>query len=169
MNTRRLLAVTIALIMAPGVPASAQTDAGWHHYVNSRFHFAIDVPGRLLRTLPPPTNGDGRDFAARRGTADGGVAGGYNTEHRTLADLASDAERRCVNHRASYRVVRANFMALSCELPGNKIFYKRSFTRGDEDIVATFVFSYPDNERAIWNPVVAQMSRSFQPTHNAEQ
>ena len=170
MNTRPTLSAgAIALALTLGVPVSAQTDGGWHHYVNSRFHFAIDIPDRLLRTLPPPDNGDGRGFVARRGTAEGSAAGSYNTEHKTLADLASDAERRCVNHRASYRIVRANFMALSCELTGKRIFYTRSFTRGDEDIVATFDFSYLDAERAIWNPVVAQMSRSFQPTHNAAQ
>lgn len=114
--------------------------------------------------MPSPENDDGRTFAARQGTAAGSVSGSFNVLHQTLADVANDAKQSCVNHKASYRVVRANFMALSCQLPSGKTFYTRSLTRGDEDVIASFEFSYPVSENAVWDQVVTRMSRSFQPT-----
>ena len=144
--------------------ARTQPGLGWQHYVDARFQFAIDIPVNLVKVLLAPANDDGREFMSLDGRARGNASGGFNVLNETLVDVADQEERRCVGGRSAYRVVRANFMVVSCQMPGGRTFYARSFTRGDEDVLANFWFDYPRAEQAKWDPIVTRMSRSFSPT-----
>lgn len=163
-------AVACALALAGGGTAQATetlraglgaSASGWRPYLNGRFGFGMEYPDALMRAQPEADNGDGRHFLARRGHADASAWGGYNALEQTPAQMADDTQRECAGGRAAYRAVWRDGAVVSCPLAGGRVLYKRTWLR--RDVESTLRITYPAAERAVWDPVIARMSRTFRP------
>jgi len=137
---------------ASAAPASLAT------YVNERFGYSVAYPQNTFLPQPEAGNGDGREFRARNGKAQFLVWASYNVLEETPAGYASEAEAKCIDHVAPYKVVRPTMVVVSCETADGIEYAKRLIVG---DVLTNFVMSYPKAERTRWDPVVAAISRSL--------
>ena len=160
-----MLAVVLALgSLGTGIPAHSAGSATSNEldrlYINARFGYSVRYPGGLLIPGPESSNGDGVAFRPERGTAEMRVSGMYNGLDQTPAGLAQEELEGCDPGKAPYEVVRPNLIVVSCErLGGRQIFYQETIIHGD--VMTALFFVYPSRERAIWEPVVINVSRSL--------
>lgn len=153
---RRLAVALLVGLMSVATQTLARPPG---HYVNARFGYSIDFPPTLVRALPESDNSDGRRFLLRRGgSGRAWVWGNFASEDRTLRTEAAALEARCDGGRATYRVLRARMMAVSCPSRGRILYQK---TLSNERIMVSFSADYPASERQTWDRIVAQMSGSL--------
>jgi hypothetical protein len=117
-----------------------------------------------LKQQPEPDVGDGVTFTAVKGAAEFRVYAGGTVEgiNDTSEAVAKSAEEKCPGHHAPYRVVKPMLAAVSCATGAN-ILYSKTLLR--DGVATTFMAAYPAAERAIWDPVVAEMARSMTAGH----
>jgi len=127
-------------------------------YSNAKYGYSVTYPEGQLKSLPQPDAGDGITMKAKAGQAEIRVWGEYNVQPYSAEDIAKMAEQECPNHRASYRVTKANLVAVSCALPST-IFYQKTLIRGDR--MATLWAKYPLSEKSRWDAVVTQMAKAL--------
>jgi hypothetical protein len=152
----RPLLLALVLGALAGAPASGGSDLAT--YANSRFGYTIEYRADLLLPQPEAENGDGRAFHAKTGKAQILVYGGYNALEQSAADMAHEAEKDCASRPAQYRVVKPGLVAISCKARAG-ILYQKTLIRGDT--LTTMRATYPENERKLWDSVIAAMSRSL--------
>jgi hypothetical protein len=157
----------VLLAFAPALaighpPAAPAVPVAWKTYQNARFGYSVRYPGDLLQPLPEADDGDGRHFQPRRGHADVAIWASYSADD-TLGSLADEAAQGCIGWRASYRAVRDRdvppFMALSCLKPGGEVLYAKALRC--KDVTTQIEATYPEAEKATWDPVAAKMSASL--------
>lgn len=144
----------------------AETASAWSTYQNARFGTQVDYPADLFSERDPaPTNNDGRTFRSRDGRARLSVYGAHNVEADTpqayLDKYGDGAE-------PSFRRVTAQFYALSGRR-GEEIYYQRCNFAGREDGTIHCVdISYPQADKAKFDPIVERISRSLRQQRPAE-
>ena len=150
-----------ALVGWLGLLVSGTAFAADATYVNARFGYSISYPADLLVAEPESDNGDGRAFHARRGTARMLVWASNNVLAESPAALARQAERECAGQSASYRLVKPAVAAVSCTTSRGDVFYEKTLIRGD--VLTSILVTYPAQEKAAWDAVVARISKSMVP------
>ena len=147
-------------------PPPSSTASDWTTYSNARFGTLVDYPADLFSERDPaPTNNDGRTFRSRDGRARLSVYGAHNVEADTpqayLDKYGDGAE-------PSFRRVTAQFYALSGRR-GDEIYYQRCNFAGREDGTIHCVdISYPQADKAKFDPIVERISRSLRQQRPAE-
>jgi formylglycine-generating enzyme required for sulfatase activity len=122
-------------------------------YRNGRFGFVLEVPSSL-EAKEPPTNGDGQRFVSRDGRAFVSVAGAPNVSlqasfETSLKDSAA---------KVTYKVAKSDWYVVS-GFVGDSIFYNKAIARGDN--LATMRVEFPKDEKAVYDPMVAALAKSF--------
>lgn len=146
------------LILAALTGSLSATTASAATYSNVKYGYSVTYPDDQLKQLPEPGASDGITMKAKAGQAEIRVWGEYNVQPYSPEDIAKMAEQECPNHKASYRVTKANLVAVSCALPST-IFYQKTLIRGDR--MATLWAKYPLSEKSRWDSVVAQMAKAL--------
>ena len=159
-NRRSLILFSVAAVIAIN-GAAAQS---WQRYVNPRYGFSIEYPPQF-RAEPPPANGDGRNFAAADG-AHFSVSGELNNpgdKERTIPEF--EAYLRSVSGgsdyaHVTYRFANAESLVLS-GFRGDQVFYEKYILSQHGQVINAFVVIYPTRAKALYDPIVARMSKSF--------
>ena len=152
-----------AAAVAPAPPAEPlATDGadGWVSYLNPRFHTRIDYPADLFRALPPPDNGDGLSFATADSSARFLVFGQLNIDDLDARSMMA-RDRDWGNYgKVTYQTAGNGWYVLSGYI-GSDIFYRKAVIDGVEGVVHVFEITYPQAERARFDPLVTRMAKSF--------
>ena len=148
------LAVAACVAATPVVAADAMAT-----YDNARFGYAVSYPASQFNAQPESGNGDGRAFKAKGSSAQVLVWGAYNALSQTRAQMAAEIEADCLSRPASYRVAKANLVAVSCNMAGGAVLYEKHLIHGDQ--ITALRFTYPASESARWKPVVERVSASL--------
>ena len=161
MTTRIAWLVTLALCFAAAAPAAAQTSGApnWRLYQNDRYGTTIDYPD-LFKAEPPPDNDDGRRFKSADG-AEFAVFASYNALDLDLAGYRQFNLKNLDPGKAvTYQAHGDNWFVIS-GTRGDGIFYERYMLSHGKELSEGFVMSYPARLKQIYDPIVAQMAKSF--------
>lgn len=157
---RAIFAALLLLSAAAAAPSCAE-DGGWATYRNARFGTTADYPAHLFGVRDiPPANGDGQGFRTVDGRATLLIYGARNAENHTPASyLVKFVD--LVGVTVSYRRVTDRFYAVS-GLRGESIFYERcNFAPGPDGIIDCIGITYPAEDKATWDPIVARLGASL--------
>lgn len=150
----KMLHVAIVFVAAfPAIAAEVDT------YSNARYRYSISYPRDLLSPLPEADNGDGRIFKAKTGIAEFRVFAEGNALDERAELIAKRAEEDCLNHKASYRVVKPTLVAVSCTMPNGHVYYQKTLIRNGMETTVTA--DYPKSEAQIWARAVSVMSKTM--------
>lgn len=142
----------------------ADTAGTYDTYCNARFGYCIEYPHGLLLPQPEAPNGDGRIFTDRNGTEILRVFGRINMDadgnpvsltRQFQLDL-QEAEKN--GDSITYRKLGDTFFVISGYRQG-AIFYRKTIARDDAFAYASM--RYPATAKATYDPVSANISRSF--------
>lgn len=154
-------AIPSATVAAPPAPppTSAITAARWASYVNFRYGVIVDYPADLFEIQPPPPDNAGRDFTAASAGARFFVyshanALSFSVEELQAEDVLDIGDAAAVRSRGTdwYQVVATK--------DANTIVRRVLLSEGGE-MVHRLEIAYPKAAAAAFEPVVAQMIRSF--------
>lgn len=145
--------------LAPGVGLPGEAV-----YQNARFGYQIIYPKRLLFPQGEADNGDGQTFLSKNSEVRLAAYGSYNALDETLETAFRDAARGGLAD-APTRVVTDkrlgdNWFSVSGFEEGY-VFYSKRVLIGDRFV--GFDMRYPEDQRAIWDPIVREMSAEFIP------
>lgn len=138
----------------------------WETYTNPRFGTAADFPSSIFSVRnQPPDNGDGQSFQSSDGRAQLSIYG----QHNAGADTPKSYLENYVDQQGvSYRRVTSRYYVVSGVRDGS-IFYQRCNFSADRDgIIDCLNVSYPIQEKAAWDSIVARLSQSLRPGHGIE-
>ena len=147
------------------VKPPVQTYEKTETYCNGRFAFSIDIPTQILIPQPPPTNGNGRRFVSKDGSAVLRVYGSSNHLRKKLIDRyveESNLSDKPAQTLVTYKVIKDDWFVIS-GYEGDKIFYQKEFLVDDQ--FKTFIFTFPHSKRAIYEPLIAGFAASFNGKH----
>lgn len=159
--TSRTLALLALALAAPPALAAPRADAAFE---------TVRVPGSPV-TIGYPAGHYARQggegparFLSRDGKSEFTLESRPNTAGWTAQDLAKAAGEHVAakGARGLYRRVGGDWLVLSGLHKGKVFYYKVVLSEG-RTRVNTFQVDYPHLERNAYGPVVARMSRSFQP------
>jgi hypothetical protein len=160
-NRRSLLIVSCAAV---GLALGRAEAGDWRRYSNGRYGFSIEYPPQF-RAEPEPANGDGRDFTSSDG-AEFSVSGELNNpgdEKRTIAEFEAYLRGGDADYsNVTYRAIGADSLVLS-GYRGDKVFYEKYIFSQNGQLINAFSVSYPTNMKAVYDPIVTRMARSFHP------
>jgi hypothetical protein len=163
----RLGACSLSVAAAFVVPSSASADDtwmplgnGWQRYTNERFGTMAEVPRHLFKLVePPPANGDGRKFKADDG-AELRISGSYGPT--VVTDNFEEYKTWLLEHaemdRLTYRADRKDWLVVSGTRGSNIVYRKVYEGCGAAHEVQ---IEYPAQVKALFDPVVARISRSL--------
>jgi hypothetical protein len=157
-------AVVVASLLALGFSgtwvAAAQP---WNTYANARFRYEICYPAGLLIPQEEADDGDGRMFISSAG-ATLRVWGNYNANGDSLAALTDQMAKDLTGSTGtvSYRQIVSSSAVVSGQADG-AIFYAVRLI--EKDTVSSFILTYPINQKAIFDPVVAKLKGCFHAAH----
>ncbi len=144
------------VLLACCIPATAGD--GYSRYVNVRFKYVIAYPEKLLAGQGESDNGDGQRFVSRDGRA---VLTVYGT-HGDGATLRSMFNAACTEMtKVTYRACRASWYVVS-GIRNGRIVYTRALKAAG--VFKVFVMEYDAAQRAVYDPVVERVARSFAST-----
>jgi len=130
-------------------------------YNNARYGYSIVYPVDLLEPQGEAENGDGQKFLSRDKKVLLLVFGANNIDNdsakRGFDKFVKDmnAEQGRV---VTYKVLKKSWFVVSGR-HDNNLFYSKTIYRGDTSI--SFIIEYPASERAIYDPIVTRISKSF--------
>jgi len=133
-------------------------------YGNARFGYSVKYPSDMLFPQGEADNGDGQRLLSKDAKAELAVYGAINIDYTSLeADFNQESRGGMANDTkrvVAYKRMKDNWFVVSGFREGN-IFYLKRFLVGDYFI--TFDFSYPESEKAKWDPVLTKMVANFNP------
>lgn len=152
---RLVLLFTIGVCTAASVAAQEQ----WATYSNARFGTTADYPVSLLslRDLTPD-NGDGQVFHTEDRRARLTIWGARNAEGDSAQSYLG---KYGTQDAVSYRRVTARYYVVSGTRESD-IFYERcNFSAKPDGIIDCLNVTYPAQDKAAWDPIVARLSESL--------
>ncbi len=159
--TRRTLALLAFALAAPQAHAAPRADTAFETVRVPGSPVTIDYPaGHYSRQ-----GGDGpARFVAKDGASEFTLESRPNTGGWTTRELAEAAGDHVAakGARGIYRRVADDWLVLS-GLHKGKVFYYKVVLSEARTRVNTFQLDYSQSERKAYGPLVARMSRSFQP------
>jgi hypothetical protein len=155
----KVLSIVVAAVLASGAIGALADD--WRLYQNERYGTTIEYPPSF-KPLPPPDAGDGRKFES----ADGGtfsVFASFNAEDYDLAKYRDFVlENLDAGSVVTYQANGSDWFVLS-GTKGDDIFYEKRLLSHRGEMIEGLVISYPASLKATYDPIVAQMAKSFRP------
>ena len=139
----------------PAVPGAGAAE--YATYTNARFGYVIKYPPKLLRPQGESVNQDGQRFISPDGEAVLAVWGAYNTLEESLQDNFQAAARES-GGLITYQVLKDDWFVLSGVKDGS-IFYQKTLYH--RDTFKTFVFTYPESQRQLYDGIIEVMVKSF--------
>lgn len=138
-------------------PVAAKADAyGW--YTNHKYGFAIAWPQKLLTAMGESDAGDGQLFNAPDGQAQLRCWASFRSVETTpLKQLFQEAQQNTDLH-VTYKHIGKTFFVVSGTQDG-KIAYQKTIQ--GKTITATFLLTYAQSQRAVFDPVVGDIAKSF--------
>jgi uncharacterized protein YecT (DUF1311 family) len=158
MTIRRTMELEQTQADRNSVGPMASNDPKYVTYTNDRFGFSIQYPPELLTMQRAPDNDDGRTFKSADGKTTILAFGRYLTDGETPESIVKDAEAKCPNHHASYRVVKPNLIAVSCQI-AETIKYQKTIISSETAV--TLDASYPASEKSDLDSVVGHIASSM--------
>ena len=150
-----------SLVILVALHAAASAQSRWATYANPRFGTTADYPADLFTERdPPPDNGDGVRMHTADDRATLTIYGHYNVENDTPASyFETIVDKTDVTYK---QITKTSYVASGTR--GSDIFYARcNFRKGDRATVDCFELTYPASEKAIWDAIVARVSKSLRP------
>jgi hypothetical protein len=148
-------------------PLEVAKQNDWQPYLNARFGYSICYPADLLVPQGEAENGDGQKFLSKDSRAQMLVYGSNNALNQTVASSYSDelkAEAKA-GFNITYKLLKPDYFVLSGSGSG-KIFYERVVLVGD--VFKTFRMEYPEDTKALFDPITSTMSGCFNPSLKTE-
>ena len=158
--------VALMLFAATITGVEAQTTSApkagvWKIYTNARYGYVAPYPATLY-PQGEADNGDGQIFLSRDARVKLTVFASHNALNETLdsryardsrGGLPGDPKRV-----VTYHARKANWYAVSGTRSG-AVFYQKTHLVGDT--FSTWEITYPESQKASWNPVVTRINAGF--------
>ncbi len=139
--------------------------ASWDRYANDAMGYSVGVPDRLALER----ESEGRvSFRQVDGSAQLDVFGVTNPERLTVGEFQAMMVAADPNRRITYRAAGRSWFVLSGYLEDEAeptIFYAKFMLNGRGTAVSAFEISYPQADKAEFNPLVEQMQDSLTSPH----
>jgi len=136
-------------------------------YQNDRFNYSVQYPGNLLTPQKEPTNGDGQTFQSPEGKIVMQVYGRHNVLSKSLAEryqqVLQNRSDAGPNATITGQSISDNCFVVS-GYRGNWVFYQKTFLENDS--FKTLEFSYPRSFQSQFDPIVTEVTHSFQSAKN---
>lgn len=152
---RSLLIAALALMLA--APAAA---AGWVTYENDRYGTRLEIPIDIFRPLPPPENGDGRQFVTSDQLASVTVFAAPNADGRTIDELYRTAMTEADGERITYERKARRWFVVS-GFRGDDVFYRKLILSPDGQVAHTLELVYPAEEKPFFDPLTTRIANSM--------
>jgi hypothetical protein len=154
----RLVLIALLLVLSASLPNTATSgDIIYHTYANGRFDYKIKYPANILIPQGESTNGDGQKFISSDGSASLLVWGSHNALDESLESRYQDTLKD-TSGSISYQIIKKNWFVIS-GYKGDKIFYQKTFF--DDGIFKTFIITYHQAKRQLFDPIVKEIAGSF--------
>jgi hypothetical protein len=149
---------------ALAAPGQAREDvAGWVPYVNERFGFSFRYPTSVFAPERRTEAGDGEVFAGMRGHGHLLVGAFENADSHTVASYMSYIRRESYSgYDIDYAPRGQTWFVLSGENDQSVFYEKVMFSCGGR-IISSFALTYPITSKAMFDPVVEGIEKSFRP------
>jgi hypothetical protein len=132
-------------------------------YRNERFGFELKYPSAVFAPGEAPDGGQGMVFTSRDGAARLLVSAGQNETGETLRSYRRFVlSKSYPEARIEYAPVRGSWFVLS-GTNGDTMFYERITFRCGGKTIYGWQMTYPAAERAIYDPIVEAIHRSYRP------
>lgn len=132
-------------------------------YRNERFGFELTYPSTVFEPGEAPDEGQGMVFTSRDGAARLLVSAGQNTTGETLRSYRQFVlSKTYADAHVEYAPVRGSWFVLS-GTNGDTMFYERITFRCGGKVIYGWQMTYPVAERAIYDPIVEAVHRSYRP------
>jgi hypothetical protein len=147
---------------AAAAPADSPVAGGeqWTTFVGDRFGTTIDYPAGFLAMQPPPGNDDGRTFRSADGAVTLLVFGQFNIDGLDGPAMMERDRDWGGYEQVTYQSAKADRYVLS-GYSGDRVFYRAARIDAGTGVVHVFEIEYPAAEKAVWDPIVTRMAKSF--------
>jgi hypothetical protein len=153
---------------ALAVPAQTrEVVSGWVSYVNERFGFTFRYPTSVFEPERRTEAGDGEVFAGVRGLEGRLLVGALeNADRHTVASYMNFIRRESYSgYNIDYAPRGQTWFVLSGENDQNVFYEKVMFSCGGR-IISSFALLYPIASKAMFDPVVEGVEKTFRPGQN---
>lgn len=139
----------------------------YQSYCNAAYEFCMSYPANLVNPQPESYIKDGREFTAKKGKAKittwGNKALAYvlaeenpfNTSKALKDEFAGAMEGK----KVTYKVLKDNWFVVSGINKEGNIFYQKTIQK--EHIFINVLLTYPESEKATWNPQCSKVANSL--------
>jgi hypothetical protein len=135
----------------------------YHRYVNERFGFSVEVPAELIAE-EAPANGDGRAFYAPAGGMRLIASAIRNVLNENLTEFLAEDVASCLHQPPDYIARHNGWVVLSCTTRDGILYQKTMQSgRGVDSLYTSLRITYPADQRARWDGVVAHAAASLRP------
>jgi hypothetical protein len=161
----RILLTCFAL----AVPAHGREATwGWVPYVNERFGFSFRYPAGVFEPERRSETGDGAVFVTGGGQARLLVGAFENADGHSVASYMKYIRRESYSgYRVDYAPRGQTWFVLSGENDQN-VFYEKVMFSCRGRIISSFALIYPIASKAMFDPVVEGIEKTFRPGQNCE-
>lgn len=153
---------SILLVLAVPLQGEAGPKPAYKQYTNARFNYVISYPAGLFVPQGEADNGDGQRFLSKRGDVEMLVWGSHNVLNESLRSRFKDEVREKTREHpdrvVTYKRLKGNTYVVSGFQDG-KVFYQK--TMFVDEVFMTFYISYPADRKSEFDPVTAEISKSF--------
>jgi len=137
-------------------------------YVNERFGFSFEYPTGVFEPERRSETGDGEMFAGVRGHGRLLVGAFENADGHTVASYMNYIRRRSYSgYDVDYAPRGETWFVLSGENDQN-VFYEKVIFSCRGRIISSFALIYPIVSKAMFDPVVEGIEKTFRPGQNCE-
>jgi hypothetical protein len=149
------------------VPAHGREAAwDWVPYVNERFGFNFRYPAGLFESQRRSEAGDGEVFVAGRGDGRLLVGAFENADRHSVASYMNYIRRESYSgFGVDYPPRGQTWFVLSGENDLNVFYEKVMFSCGGR-IISSFALIYPIANKAMFDPIVEGIEKTFRPGQN---
>jgi hypothetical protein len=144
------------------ISARAHAQKSWVTYKNDRFGATIEYPSDLFHLKKKPTDTDARQFVARDG-AEFTCSGLRIAAEQSLAEIETTALATLDQGTTLMMRDRGPSWFLMWGAQRSRLFFQHSILSHNNEILSTFLMSYPAKRRTTYDTIVIQMSQSFRP------
>jgi hypothetical protein len=163
---QRLFSILL-VCLALAAPAQArEAILGWVPYVNERFGFSFRYPAGVFEPERRSEVGDGEVFAGVRGNGRLLVGAFENADGHDVVSYMNYIRRESYSGYAiDYAPRGQTWFVLSGENDQN-VFYEKVMFSCHGRIISSFALIYPIANKAMFDPVVEGIEKTFRPGQN---
>jgi hypothetical protein len=163
---QRLFSILLACFAFAAPSQGREALSGWVPYVNERFGFSFRYPTGVFKPERRTEAGDGEVFANVRGQGSLLVGALENVDGHTVASYMNYIRRESYSgYHIDYAPRGQTWFVLSGENDQNVFYEKVMFSCGGR-IISSFALLYPIASKAMFDPVVEGIEKTFMPAQN---